>query len=194
MSKLKKASGLEIVCVRCHYKQPIEAGLADADGKMLAGLFARHSRDLSAAILRYFFLFKPLQSELSNARAYKIALELEEMINANSVSYKLKTAATIEQDWISGLEKMRANPPTDLPLTSHMYLIKIVLGNAQKRAESEALQARDQLDREQRARETALRAGGAVEPTGASPRYEPTVADRQAAAAAFARLQAEFGT
>lgn len=125
---------MKITCPTCGTEFPIEAGLLEDDGKRLGAILADLDPPLARAALSYLRLFKPVKTALRTARAIKVLQELLTLIRAGKVArdernglYRSTTAAM----WIAGIEQMiHAVAVLDLPLSSHVYLRKVVYGIA----------------------------------------------------------------
>lgn len=149
---------MQLTCPCCGSRFPIEAALADDDGKRLAALFAVMEPALGRAVLRYLRFFKPAKQALRNARAVIVVESLLALVNPGTVCRDerggVRRPAT-QTMWADGIDAMLADPEKlTLPLANHNYLRAIVYGIADK-ADATA----------ERAHETALRNGDRTAPS-----------------------------
>lgn len=125
---------MRVVCPVCSAEFPIEAGLLEDDGKRLAAILAELEPALARAALSYLRFFKPARTALRTVRAIKLLQELLGLVRAGSVCrderggvHRPATAAM----WVAGIEQMIAQGGSlELPLSSHVYLRKVVFGLA----------------------------------------------------------------
>ena len=159
---------MRITCPNCHTRYPVAAGVADDDGKRLAVLFAEMEPVLGRAVIGYLRLFKPPKTELRNARAIAVIVELLDLVRPGTVcrdergGQRRPASAAL---WAAGIEQMLALPgKLTLPLSNHHYLRAIVYGLADEASASA-----------ERTKEAALRAGHrpAASSAPAAPRETP---------------------
>lgn len=60
-------------CPTCHARIDLEAAVQDEAGRELLAIMARLEPDLAKALIQYLGLFRPPKSDLTNARAVKLA-------------------------------------------------------------------------------------------------------------------------
>lgn len=125
---------MQLVCPCCDTPFPIEAGLADADGKRLAALLAEMDPALGRAVIGYLRLFRPAKQALRTARAAKLVAELDALVRAGTVCRDeragVRRPATTAH-WVAGIEQMlEQRERLTLPLSTHHYLRAIVFGLA----------------------------------------------------------------
>ena len=60
-------------CPTCHARIDLEAVVQDEAGRELLAIMARLEPDLAKALIQYLGLFRPPKSDLTNARAVKLA-------------------------------------------------------------------------------------------------------------------------
>ncbi|MGB1762987.1 hypothetical protein [Alloalcanivorax xenomutans] len=63
-------------CPICHARLDLEAMVQDDAGRELLAIMARLEPELAKALIQYLGLFRPAKSDLSNARAAKLAAEV----------------------------------------------------------------------------------------------------------------------
>ena len=153
---------MQLVCPCCDTPFPIEAGLADADGKRLAALLAEMDPALGRAVIGYLRLFRPAKQALRTARAAKLVAELDALVRAGTVCRDERAGVrrpATSAHWAEGIEQMLGQRERlTLPLSTHHYLRAIVFGLA------------DQADAAaERQREADVRAGRGRSGTSGAP-------------------------
>lgn len=125
---------MRVCCPACGESYPVEAGMADADGKRLAALLAEMEPVLGRAVLGYLRLFKPQRSALRTTRAIRIVEDLLALVRTGSVCRDERGGLRRQASpalWAAGIEQMLALPgKLTLPLANHHYLRAIVYGLA----------------------------------------------------------------
>lgn len=132
---------MRVSCPCCGEQFPIEAGLADVEGKQLAALFAGMDPKLGRGVLAYLRLFSPAKRGLRTTRAIKLVEDLLDLVNAGQVQRDARThefkAATAKM-WTLGIEQMlQQRERLQLPLENHNYLRAIVWGIAADPAQAQ---------------------------------------------------------
>ena len=123
-----------MTCPACGAEYPVEAGLLEDDGKRLGAMLAELEPTLARAALSYLRLFKPVKTALRTVRALKLLQELLGLVRAGSVCRDERGGVhrpTTPAMWIAGIEQMlHQGTRLDTPLSSHVYLRKVVYGLA----------------------------------------------------------------
>lgn len=143
---------MQMQCPCCGEQFPFEAGLADADGKRLAGLMAGLEPKLGRAVLNYLRLFSPPKRGLRMTKAIRLVEELLALVESGQVQRDARTTDSkpaTPRLWAAGIEQMIiTRERLQLPLENHNYLRAVVYGIA-----SDPVQA-NQVDQVRSARKT----------------------------------------
>jgi hypothetical protein len=125
---------MQLTCPCCGVDYPIEAGLAEGDGKRLAALLAGVEPDLGRALVSYLRMHKPPQTALRLARAAKLAGEVVELVRSGTVRRGQMPARPAPVTlWVAGIETLLGKrDKLRLPLHGHGYLLEIVYGLAEQ--------------------------------------------------------------
>lgn len=134
-----------IVCPCCNQSYPLQAGMNDvAARKAVEAAFKL--TPYGDLLLNYVQLFKPPKRSMSMTRLAKILEELLTMIKSAQIESHGRTWPAPQAYWQQAIEAMLANRENlVLPLTSHGYLFKIIVGYANKaeaKGEKQAEQGR----------------------------------------------------
>lgn len=105
-------------CPICHSHLHLDALIQDDAGSELLGVLAGLGRPLARPLVQYLALFRPAKSDLSNARALKLAQETLELADRDSLIAAL-------QDTIRSLHEKRQRGETK-PLNNHNYLKQVM--------------------------------------------------------------------
>ena len=105
-------------CPICHSHLHLDALIQDDAGSELLGVLAGLGRPLARPLAQYLALFRPAKSDLSNARALKLAQETLELADRDSLIAAL-------QDTIRSLHDKRQRGETK-PLKNHNYLKQVM--------------------------------------------------------------------
>ncbi|NWO06346.1 MAG: hypothetical protein HLX50_11805 [Alteromonadaceae bacterium] len=105
-------------CPICHSHIQLEALIQDDAGSELLRLLATLGRPLARPLVQYLGLFRPAKSDLSNARALKLAQETLELADRDSLVAGL-------QDTVRSLHEKRHRGETK-PLRNHNYLKQVL--------------------------------------------------------------------
>lgn len=119
-------------CPVCHSHIQLEALIQDDAGSELLGVLAGLGRPLARPLVQYLGLFRPEKSDLSNARALKLAQETLTIAERDSLTAAL-------QDTVRSLHEKRQRGQNK-PLKNHNYLKQVlasVAPNAGKPATQE---------------------------------------------------------
>jgi len=119
-------------CPICHSHIQLEALIQDDAGSELLGLLSTLGRPLARPLVQYLGLFRPAKSDLSNARALRLAQETLELADRDSLVVGL-------QDTVRSLHEKRHRGETK-PLKNHNYL-KQVLATVAPEAKKPAAEA-----------------------------------------------------
>lgn len=143
---------MRVHCPCCGEDFPLDAGFLEADGKRLAALLAAMTPDLGRAVIGYLRLFKPAKQGLRTARAVKLVVELNALVEAGDVCRDERGGVrrpAMPPLWSRGIEQMlQTSDKLTLPLANHHYLRAIVYGLA------DAADAQAERDREAALRES----------------------------------------
>lgn len=125
---------MQLTCPCCSEQFPFEAGLADAEGKQLAALFADMPTKLATAVLSYLRLFSPAKRSLRMSKASRLVSDLKQLVEAGSVTRDARTSDARRATpalWVAGIEQVIAQrEKLTLPLENHHYLRVVVYGIA----------------------------------------------------------------
>jgi len=125
---------MRVSCPCCGEQFPIEDGFADAEGKVLAALFAGLDPSLGRGVLAYLRLFSPAKRGLRTTRAIKLVQELLDLVDSGQVQRDARTndfKAANPKMWAAGIEQMlQQREGLQLPLDNHNYLRAVVWGIA----------------------------------------------------------------
>ncbi|WP_328184658.1 hypothetical protein [Marinobacter sp. OP 3.4] len=105
-------------CPICHSHIQLEALIQDDAGSELLGVLSGLGRPLARPLVQYLGLFRPAKSDLSNARALKLAQETLALADRDSLTAAL-------QDTIRSLHEKRQRGETK-PLKNHNYLKQVL--------------------------------------------------------------------
>ncbi len=186
--------GTQITCPNpsCGTEFPLEAGFKDEDGKKYGRLMGTLQPTAARALDAYLSLFKPRKTKLSIRRTLVLSGEIVALWNSNTVKRDCVTHSTELSDWVQSMEQMLITKPPSLPLKNHSYLLEVVITTATRRKQAEGFQERAELDKQLARKESDLRAGRGVEPTGGSPSAEETDDERDEAQRNFERQMADL--
>jgi hypothetical protein len=108
-------------CPICHSHIQLEALIQDDAGSELLGLLAGLGRPLARPLVQYLGLFRPAKSDLSNARALKLAQETLAIADRDSLIVAL-------QDTVRSLHEKRqqGQQGQTKPLKNHNYLKQVL--------------------------------------------------------------------
>ncbi|TBW58537.1 hypothetical protein EZI54_03905 [Marinobacter halodurans] len=105
-------------CPVCHSHLHLDALIQDDAGSELLGLLAGLGRPLARPLVQYLALFRPAKSDLSNARALKLAQDTLAIADRDSLIAGL-------QDTVRSLHEKRQRGETK-PLKNHNYLKQVL--------------------------------------------------------------------
>ncbi|MDM8181275.1 hypothetical protein [Marinobacter salarius] len=105
-------------CPICHSHLHLDALIQDDAGSELLGVLAGLGRPLARPLVQYLALFRPAKSDLSNARALKLAQETLDLADRDSLIAAL-------QDTIRSLHEKRQRGENK-PLKNHNYLKQVM--------------------------------------------------------------------
>ncbi len=105
-------------CPVCHSHIQLEALVQDDAGSELLGVLAGLGRPLARPLVQYLGLFRPEKSDLSNARALKLAQETLAIADRDSLIAGL-------HDAVRSLHEKRQRGEYQ-PLKNHNYLKKVL--------------------------------------------------------------------
>lgn len=138
----KNAPGtLYTVCTNCGARQPLAAGIADADARRAVAAALKAHGPLAGDLLVYLGLHAPRGRSIAWAKLARLLDELVTAIDSGAVTYKRETRAAPVQVWREGIQevlRMRDSGSLDLPLDGHGLLTSIVLRLASKAGAAQA--------------------------------------------------------
>lgn len=105
-------------CPICHSHIQLEALIQDDAGSELLGLLSGLGRPLARPLVQYLGLFRPAKSDLSNARALRLAQETLELADRDSLVAAL-------QDTIRSIHDKRTRGQVQ-PMKNHNYLKQVL--------------------------------------------------------------------
>ena len=105
-------------CPVCHSHLHLDALIQDDAGSELLGLLSGLGRPLARPLVHYLALFRPSKSDLSNARALKLAQEALAIADRDSLVAAL-------QDTVRSLHEKRQRGENH-PLKNHNYLKQVL--------------------------------------------------------------------
>lgn len=105
-------------CPVCHSHLHLDALIQDEAGSELLGLLSGLGRPLARPLVQYLALFRPAKSDLSNARALKLAQETLAIADRDSLVAAL-------QDTVRSLHEKRQRGENH-PLKNHNYLRQVL--------------------------------------------------------------------
>ncbi|HCL40577.1 MAG TPA: hypothetical protein DHW73_04290 [Pseudomonas sp.] len=142
---------MQLTCPCCGEQFPLEAGMADDEGKRLAALFAGMEPKLGKAVLQYLRLFSPAKRSLRTSKAIRLVEDLLALVTPGTVTRDARTTDTRRATptlWAMGIEQMlSAREKLTLPLDNHHYLRAVVYGLA---GDAQATAAAAEADRSRR--------------------------------------------
>lgn len=105
-------------CPVCHSHLHLDALIQDDAGSELLGILAGLGRPLARPLVQYLALFRPAKSDLSNARALKLAQETLAIADRDSLVAAL-------QDTVRSIHEKRQRGQVQ-PLKNHNYLKQVL--------------------------------------------------------------------
>lgn len=105
-------------CPVCHSHLHLDALIQDDAGSELLGVLAGLGRPLARPLVQYLALFRPAKSDLSNARALKLAQETLAIADRDSLVAAL-------QDTVRSIHEKRQRGQVQ-PLKNHNYLKQVL--------------------------------------------------------------------
>jgi len=105
-------------CPICHSHLHLDALIQDDAGSELLGVLAGLGRPLARPLVQYLALFRPAKSDLSNARALKLAQETLDIADRDSLVAAL-------QDTVRSIQEKRQRGQVQ-PLKNHNYLKQVL--------------------------------------------------------------------
>ena len=198
---------MRLTCPACCAEMSLEVAIGrEADARAMAGFIERNVL-LGGLLIRYIALFRPAKRRLSMARMVALFDELLPDLQRQAITRKGRDWAAPEALWRAGIEQVlaaRDKGTLTPPLTSHGYLLEVMVAQADK---AEGLAERErESDRAQAGRgrsQSALPAAVASvlgQPPAAPqpPPYDiskgPSRHAREVKAQALAKLAARQGT
>jgi len=137
---------MRMVCPSCGAMISADAAGNDAEARQCINTISQMPPSVARIAFAYIALFRPSSGRgLLWNKARRLADELYRMIISESVAVGSRAARpTVADMWRQAMERMIDNPPSNLPLKNHNYLVKIVYDLA------DAADRVDERDREER--------------------------------------------
>lgn len=129
-------------CPGCGAYGTVEAFTGHADAAVCASLMGQMPAAVATAVERYARLFAPAKHRMTWKRQRKVLESIAPLIEAQLIKAKGRTWPAPHAAWISAINTMLDSRTMELPLTTHGYLQKILMGLAEK-AEAESEQQRE---------------------------------------------------
>lgn len=154
---------MRLTCPACCAEMSLEAAIGrEADARALAG-FIERNLPLGGLLVRYIACFRPAKRRLSMARTVALFDELLPDLQRQAITRKGRDWAAPEALWRAGIEQVlaaRDKGTLTLPLTSHGYLLEVMVAQADK---AEGLAERErETDRAQAGRSRTHKAAPAA--------------------------------
>ncbi|MGA5655245.1 hypothetical protein [Rahnella contaminans] len=124
-------------CPVCHTDLHLDALVEDASGAELLALIVKLPGSTARHLVAYLGLFRPEKSNLSNARALKLAGEVFDLYPAGRV-----LADALEMT-VQQIRQTRIKSGASAPLSSHGYLRKVYETSVTKFANSSTVEQRE---------------------------------------------------
>lgn len=121
------------VCQSCGAVAPLEWFLADGKYKQCLAVMATIPREVAPVTVRYLGLFRPASGRaMSPDKTVRILGEIAALVTAGHVQVKGKVARPCQaRIWAEAMEQMLVQRDAlDLPMASHVYLLKVAYGLA----------------------------------------------------------------
>lgn len=121
------------VCQSCGAVAPLEWFLADGKYKQCLTVMSTIPREVSPVTVRYLGLFRPASGRaMSPDKTVRILGEIVALVTSGHVQVKGKVARPCPaRIWAEAMEQMLAQRDAlDLPMASHVYLLKVAYGLA----------------------------------------------------------------
>lgn len=138
------------ICPTCGTRGPLSAFSGEAASRQFDDVLAQIPGGLGKLVLGYMALFAPgKKRSIGWPRALDLLTELSEAIHAQSITYRRQTIPAPPDHWRAALREMLDHVDRlSLPMSSHGYLIRVLVGLHERSA-----------DRIERDRDAQLRAG-----------------------------------
>jgi hypothetical protein len=120
------------VCPGCGTYGTIECFASGEDASEVQKMLARLPGDVGPALLSYLRLFAPRKQALTWARKRRLLAELMPLIEAQQIRRKGRDWPAPHAAWISAIRTMLDSRSMELPLTTHGYLLQVIVGEADK--------------------------------------------------------------
>ncbi len=119
----------------CGLHGSIELFTDDEHARKFAAIATALPGGAGAVAVRYIGLFRPGKRALAWDRACKLLEELQAMIQAGSVEWRGRPFPASPGLFISAMQQMLdGRERLDLPMKSHGYLVRIIVGDSPKAA------------------------------------------------------------
>ncbi len=126
---------MRLICPACNAESSLEAAIGrEADARAMASFIERNV-PLGAVLVRYIALFRPAKRRLSLARTVALFDELLPDLQRQAITRKGRDWAAPLPLWRAAIEQVlaaRDKGALTLPLTSHGYLLEVMVGHADK--------------------------------------------------------------
>lgn len=126
---------MRLTCPACHAEMSLDAAVGrEADARAMADFIERNV-PLGGLLIRYIALFRPAKRRLSLARTVALFDELLPDLQRQAITRKGRDWAAPLALWRLAIEQVlaaRDKGTLTLPLTSHGYLLEVLVGHADK--------------------------------------------------------------
>ena len=126
---------MRLTCPACHAEMSLDAAVGrEADARAMADFIERNV-PLGGLLIRYLALFRPAKRRLSLARTVALFDELLPDLQRQAVTRKGRDWPAPLPLWRLAIEQViaaRDKGTLTLPLTSHGYLMEVLVGHADK--------------------------------------------------------------
>lgn len=129
------------ICPCCYAVVSLDALVSDDDARALIALVAELPPAVGRAYVRYLGLFRHSTRAVSWSKLRRLTEELVPLIRAEQVRRDGRTLPAPHALWAEALDDLvgrRGRPGFRLPLSTHGYLLEMVVGLADPLAEAEA--------------------------------------------------------
>lgn len=129
------------ICPCCHAMLSLDAMVSDDDARALLALVAEWPAVVGRAYVRYLGLFRHASRAVSWGKLRRLTTELASLVREEKVVRDGRTLPAPHAIWAEAMDELverRGRPAFRLPLTTHGYLLEIVMAKAEPLAEAEA--------------------------------------------------------
>lgn len=129
------------ICPCCYAMVSLDALVGDDDARALIAQVAELPPVVGRAFVRYLGLFRHASRAVSWSKLRRLTAELVPQIREEKVARDGRTLPAPHLIWAEAMEELverRGRPGFRLPLSTHGYLLEIVVAKAEPLAEAEA--------------------------------------------------------